>query len=276
VFENGGSVEVWAGVAVGSTYYFNASDSGPTDNWGVWTDDAKAFDGLTGATDYATTDDEGDAASNELRGTGTNAPGSGSTIVGVEARFYGSTNGGDILVQAGGTNIVRTSGTPGWTNWATVTPPGGSWSWAEVQALEAICWGRTSGSDHRVYRVEVRVLHDTTTPDYFIQLDSANSPSCMANAPVGVAIDSDNRLHIAYVAGVASAEDLDYVTFDTVDSTAGDDLFNTPEEAISMEDADNTSWGCAIAVDSNDIPHAVVASCPISQSTRITTQLSCI
>jgi hypothetical protein len=48
------------------------------------------------------------------------------------------------------------------------------------------------------------------------------------------------------------------VTFSTVDSTAGTDTFGTPEEAISCEDADNTTYGCAVAVDSNDIPHAVV------------------
>lgn len=117
----------------------------------------------------------------------------------------------------------------------------------------------------------VEVWYGGTTGASWAQKDAGNSPSCMADAPVDVDIDSDNRLHIVYVAGAVSAEDLDYVTFDTVDSTAGDDLFNTPEEAISMEDADNGLHGCAVAVDSNDIPHACVLGSDADKGTDYTT-----
>jgi hypothetical protein len=106
--------------------------------------------------------------------------------------------------------------------------------------------------------LEVYPISSSITPVTFIELDIGNEPDCLSDSPVSVAIDSDDRLHIVYVAGAASAEDLDYVTFDTVDSTAGDDSYNTPEEAISMEDADNDYYCCAVAIDSNDIPHATV------------------
>ena len=96
-----------------------------------------------------------------------------------------------------------------------------------------------------------------TTGASWVEKDAGGGPASERDT-ISIAIDSDNRVHVVYVAGAASAEDLDYVLFHTVDSTQGDDTCDTPEEAISMEDADNKTYGCAVAVDSNDIPHAVV------------------
>jgi len=90
------------------------------------------------------------------------------------------------------------------------------------------------------------------------QKDAGNSPDCFANSPVGVAIDSGDILHIVYYHDAYPASGgLDYITFDTLDGGAQDDAFNTEEEAIAQVDADNTRYGCAIAIDSNGKPHAV-------------------
>ena len=94
--------------AVEGTYYFDASDAGPTDASAVWTDDAQAFNGVF--TNAAST-----AGAGDLIGTGTTAPASGADILGVRARFYGA------------------SGDP--NDWVLLTIPSGGWTWAKVQAL---------------------------------------------------------------------------------------------------------------------------------------------
>src|SRR3989304_675679 len=69
-----------------STYYFDASQAGPTDSAGVWNNDANGFDGsiATGA------DTTSNNQNQTLNGTGTTAPASGNPIVQVRARIYGT------------------------------------------------------------------------------------------------------------------------------------------------------------------------------------------
>lgn len=89
----------------------------------------------------------------------------------------------------------------------------------------------------------------------WVQKDAGSSPSCRADSPVGVAIDSNDILHIVYNDNVVNA--LNYITFDTLDGGAQDDAFNTEEEAIGEEDGINIYFECAITIDSNNIPHAI-------------------
>lgn len=100
-----------------NTYYFDASDAGPTDPDSVWTGDANAFDGSTGTYASTTTSGAGEGP-NELTAEGTNAPSSGGTISLVRVRVHN----GDA-----------------WNSYSTVTEPGGGWTWAAVQELEALC-----------------------------------------------------------------------------------------------------------------------------------------
>lgn len=99
------------------TYYFDASDAGPTDSGGVWTNDANAFDqdgAIPSTFAYTLTDDS------PLEGTGTTAPTTGDPIIFVEARVYG-----------GGSQ-----GKPSWTNWFKLLLPSGGWTWQRVNDLE--------------------------------------------------------------------------------------------------------------------------------------------
>jgi len=104
------------------------------------------------------------------------------------------------------------------------------------------------------------------------QKDAGNSPDCMADSPVGVAIDSNDILHIVYYHDAYPASGgLDYITFDTCDGGAQDDAFNIEEEAMGQTDADNLVYGCAIAIDANNIPHAVFVDSDAAKGTNYDT-----
>ena len=144
------------------TFTFDASDAGPTDNEATWTNDANAFDGDSSTT--ATTTTNGTETTDELRGAGTNAPASGGTISGVEARIYTGTVGTQnwrVYTDAEAESLLNTSTTSDdtWSAWSALSVPSGGWTWAKVQALELVLWASTQPGE--VGGVQVRV---TSTP----------------------------------------------------------------------------------------------------------------
>ena len=126
--------------AISTTYYFNASVSGPTDTNGNFSNDASAFDADTATFANATAI----TTNGGLGAIGTNAPASGDTIVLVEARNHSYQTSGDASWQNG---IRYDSGAILWNGrndnegekteaWSDVTAPTGGWTWNKVQNLE--------------------------------------------------------------------------------------------------------------------------------------------
>lgn len=106
------------------TYYFDASDAGPTDVSTQYTDDANAFDGSTVTFAFNTGEDY------FLNGTGTDAPTSGDAISQVRARAYlgSSLDAGD------------------WSSYVVLSEPSGGWDWTKVNDLEVRFSGTDSGA----------------------------------------------------------------------------------------------------------------------------------
>ena len=105
------------GVAVVNTYYFDASDAGPTDPGSIWSNAASAFDGSTGT--YASVNISGSGSSNYLTASGTNAPTSGIPISQVVGRVYSASGAGADAILA--------------------TPTGG-WTWQVVNNLTTLLY----------------------------------------------------------------------------------------------------------------------------------------
>jgi hypothetical protein len=148
------------------TYYFDASDAGPTDPDVSWTNDSNAFDG--DETTTATTTTSGTETTDELSGEGTNAPATGGTISSVEARIYTGTVGTQnwrIYTDAAAESLLNTSTTADdtWSSWSTLTVPSGGWTWAKIQALELILWASTQPGE--VGAVQIRVTSTPTGQD---------------------------------------------------------------------------------------------------------------
>ena len=155
------------------SYYFDASDAGPTDEGTVWTGDANAFDGDTATS--ATTSTVGSASTNRLLAEGTNAPATGGTILDVERRVFGSSSDGTgdmwVRVYTDGegellwnTSLLNLSSAGAWNPWASLTVPSGGWTWAKIQALETYCW-MGGGTDIAVHAIEIRVTHTAQGQD---------------------------------------------------------------------------------------------------------------
>lgn len=152
-----------------TTYYVDAH-TGITDLEEVWIGDSNAFNGNT--TDFAYIQASGDYITNALRGVGTTAPDTGTdTITLVEVRGYVSDNG---------------TGT-GWSGYTTLSEPTGGWTWEKVNGLTlhlyldqgagwdlvgqlrsggdnlgtANFYDNTTGAYQYVYKVEIRVTHET-------------------------------------------------------------------------------------------------------------------
>ncbi len=154
-----------------NTYYFNTYDGELGDPNGVWGNDASAFDGNTGTS--ATSGVNGSTSSNYLMGTGTSAPASGETISSVQVRFYGgqvvdSNTTVYATVSSGGTEIGTATifklNDPAWSGFVTLSAPGGSWDWSEVQGLNVKLYatGIVTGSV-AVRKVEIQVKSTSTT-----------------------------------------------------------------------------------------------------------------
>jgi hypothetical protein len=132
-----------------SIYSFDASDEGPTDAQSVWTDEAKAFDGITGSWAQLATTSDGSSTNNALVGGGTNAPASGIDILGVYARSKAKKGGysdiqSEIYTDGKGellATVADTSRWQEWTDWIELDEPSGGWTWAKVQALEVYSYG---------------------------------------------------------------------------------------------------------------------------------------
>ena len=114
-----------------ATYYFDASDAGPTDASDSWIDDADGFDGITPGT---TADTRSDTETGMLKATGTNAPASGDAIDHVDARCMIATGGGGAA----------------WETPVELSTPSGGWTWAKVQALHVECVPAASGTDDTI------------------------------------------------------------------------------------------------------------------------------
>jgi hypothetical protein len=117
-----------------NTYYFDGSDTALSDVDGVWTKDSEAGDGDTGNGAETTNETSVGPDTSEITMGGTNAPATGDTIIGVRAR-----------VRGGQIGITR------WGDYKVVTPPGGSWTWAKVQALEVSIIPHASLDQVRAY-----------------------------------------------------------------------------------------------------------------------------
>ncbi len=127
-----------------ATYYFDASDAGPTDTDNKWSNEPDAFDGS-----IATSANQNiDTGSSILSGEGTTAPSSGTSISQVRARAYIYDGGGGMSGSMTAVNWREDTALTGtllgtidpptataWTNYVTLTAPSGGWTWAKVQSL---------------------------------------------------------------------------------------------------------------------------------------------
>ena len=157
-----------------ASYYFDASDAGPTDAGADWTNDANAFDGSDST--LATNNTSGD-----LSGEGTTAPTSGVTIEAVQFRIRYKSAGGTILTvdidedSVGGTELasaIQTSfpgGGPDWTPWQNISAPSGGWTWQKVNDLAVEFKSvQATSNDIDVYLCEVRVFGTGALPEHLI------------------------------------------------------------------------------------------------------------
>jgi hypothetical protein len=148
-----------------STYYFDASDAAIGDPNSKWTNDANAADGntATSATSSSASTNSGDYIEIDGTNAGTNGP----------------------ISQVRGRAFIGTTGS--FTNYVTLSAPGGGWSWAAVQGLETRSYydpdvtgkikiqfyadgtagGATlatttnsGGNGQELYRIEVEVTYD--------------------------------------------------------------------------------------------------------------------
>lgn len=175
------------------TYYFDATDSGPTDPNGVWTNDPNAFDGSIST--YAVSSADGSSASNFLQGDGTNAPTSGGTINSVQARIYGlasyplesGTLSGYIYTESLGQQLgaaTRTGTIVGWGSYTTLSTPTGGWTWQKINDLVVkIFTSCESGCINRqAYKVEVLVnSQDNQTIDGVKSVSFWTNPDALTN-----------------------------------------------------------------------------------------------
>ena len=125
-----------AASTTGIEYYFDASDAGPTDTGGHFTDEANIFDGSKTTYGYASN------VSSFLEATGTNAPASGPTIQSVRVGLLASTTAlgaSDILffdTKYSGTSLGLTGWNKAAGEFQVLTVSSGGWTWDKVQALE--------------------------------------------------------------------------------------------------------------------------------------------
>lgn len=161
---------------MGRMYYMDASDDAVSDPNSVWTNEANVVD--VDPTTSGSTSTTGSTSSNYVFAGGTNAPGSGETILGVQARVYayvgnGTTTGiikiyTDALAEEIGSFTVTdqlTSNAATLSEWATLTTPTGGWTWAKVQALEFKAYRSAGSSTFNIYQIHVGVITAETAPD---------------------------------------------------------------------------------------------------------------
>ena len=162
------------------TLYFNASVSGPTDPSGVWFNDAAAFDGSIEPGHEAVCGDKGDADNKYLAGVGVENPASEPAIYSVKARVYvlADLPGGFAVGLNDWSEVLGTDEVPqylyDWTEYITLTPPAGGWTWDDIKNLQVRFWsGFTSEMSYfMVFRAEILVetgptFYDTLYPSLY-------------------------------------------------------------------------------------------------------------
>jgi len=195
-----------------TTYYFDASDAGPTDSDNKWDNEANAFNGED--TDYAECTATPMDHTYTLGAFGTNAPASGDDIMQVAVRFKGYTDEESInnlklvvlssSVFLGSSELVNEESVE-WSPTETLSVPAGGWTWAKIQALEASLY--VSATDYtnveqRVYRGEIIVYsrESSTELDYLFsdgtnilwnKLDLGGAPYNYCSPP---SVDNDWEL----------------------------------------------------------------------------------
>ncbi len=227
----------------GSThdYYFNASDSGPTDTESDWSNDADAFDSLTSTSASCNNGSEPGA----LTGGGTNAPANGCPTSQVELRLYGCRSAlgtsGSVRASAydGGDSLgyVNAAGTTcQWTGYTTLDEPSGGWTWSKLQSL-SVSFGALNiiGSTVYAYQAEVRVTDVSvsgmdsiksvsfwTNPDaltnYYINLSSSANIQSNSSGVISANGFTNPQIYVNGVAGTtlsANTWSLVTVTSDT-------------------------------------------------------------
>lgn len=126
-----------------STYYFDGHN-GIFDLEGVWSNDSYAFDGNASTATSATTSTNGNllTATNLLQGSGTNATGSGGSIVQVRTRIRGDSQQRNVSANVrdgSDTNTILGSPTKSGSvtdgAWVVLDAPTGGWTWDKVQGL---------------------------------------------------------------------------------------------------------------------------------------------
>lgn len=104
-----------------ATYYFNASNSGPTDSSASWTNDANGFDSALDTYASCATD------SKSILAGGTNSPttelSGGQTILSVKARIWGYFSGDGASAAT-------------FSSYINLSIPNGGWTFQKVNGLE--------------------------------------------------------------------------------------------------------------------------------------------
>lgn len=170
----------------GLFYWFDGSDAAAVDSSAVWTGETNTDDMDISTVASTTTP----GASNDIYIEGTNAPASGDTISSVDLWIYLGPNydsGSNLRViidEDGGTLLEN------FTNWGAggvagawnkaqdspITAPGGGWTWAKIQALEASIYLATGSTTLEFAAVGVMVhttAQGTKTTDPFRHIDEA-------------------------------------------------------------------------------------------------------
>jgi hypothetical protein len=199
-----------------AVYYFDASDSGPTDPGVSWTNEANIYDDDGGIhladqtnSSYGSTTTQGSNSADYITGTGTNAPttapagSSDSDIVEVRCVIHAGYDGVNqpqvdwevkystevlgsattaIDIIADDYWVVDGSGggtypTPLSSSGAILSTPTGGWTWAKIAALELRVWKADADTDElRIYGGFIRVHYNATTEDDIGAVESRARP----------------------------------------------------------------------------------------------------
>jgi hypothetical protein len=156
-------------VGVVASYYFDASEAGPTDPDTVWTNDFYVHDGNT--SNNTTCSANGSLTTNELRMEGNTAPDALGAISQVRVRIFGGVWDAEnnivyaeILDGPSGPSLGKAENqedyiTTAWGAYVTLSTPAGGWTTDKLKALECVIYGTTDGAGYskKVAKVELEV-----------------------------------------------------------------------------------------------------------------------
>lgn len=223
-------------------YYFNGSDQAATATSGTWTNITNADDGST----VTLASSSGSAVG--IIG-GTNAPSSGDTITQVRARAFGGYGGistieveyfTDTKAQSLGSHFIDINsgaGSPGWSDYVTLSTPTGGWTWAKLQALEAEFTSVVSVGDVEIGKIEIEVTVSSSltlsTDQMLFEFTAASTPLVTADTSNSFIIDTTTitQNHILTPDDIAFSAQVD-------DGSIGQDHLLSPEDisfAITLD-----------------------------------------